>query len=559
MTAAQMNPELATWLRELDDEFLTAWANRGLLRRGRKLAESLPATPAATTCTIGPDECTATLDGHQQALQLPGGFEQLSCSCPAASACHHLIAFLLYLQKQAASVVNDPAETETGPPPWLSDDLAALEKQLGKSYYKRAQQLLLQAPEIELDDTAGALLVKVTDNEQYSVRIPRSLGIRAATCSCKAERCVHKALAVLAARQQAGLYDPLADLNEALSSAQYDVVEQLQDWLRELVGQGSAGLSRALLERGEALVTVAKQADFPLLASLLSGLLERLNDELAGRSFLQMEQLRSRLAPLWGRLKALRQTPLPQSLQALVGTHKRHYRLVQELELLVIGAEAWQSAAGFCGLSLHCYAPASGEWYRHTQARSLQQAEASDWSPQQCWQHETWGGQRFYNLPLRRICVRRGWLSRDNQLSGRDGTLIESDSTIVSATALPLRTDFASLRADYARTMQGDPLLPPGPQAVVLKIARTEAPVFDSVNQVWSQPLYDAAGQPLPARLLLANAATAAMQKRLDRLWRQGKHWDVCFGWLSLRGTELQLQPVSLRCVGEGKWIQLSL
>ena len=550
-----MDKTIAAWLRELDEDFMIAWANKGLLRRGLKLADSLPADAA----TANAEDCQAQLEGHQQVLKPPGGFEQLSCSCPAPGACHHLIGFLLCLKNQTNAAGDPPATESAERPPWLAEDLSALEQQLGKSYLKRAQQVLLQAPDIELRDSARGLVARITEAEHFEVRIPRSIGLRAATCSCKAERCWHKALAVLAARQQADLYDPLANVEHALSSGQIDVVAQLNDWLRELVLQGSAGLSRALLERGDALVTVARQADFPLLASLLAGLLERLYDELAGRSFFRFEQLHNRLAQLWCRLQALQQIPLPQPLLALAGAHKRQYRLLQNLDLNMIAAEAWNSAAGFSGLSLHGYDPVNRVWYRHTQARSDQQAEASNWTPQRCWQHDTWGRQRLQDLPLSRIRLRRGWSSLDQQLSGREGTLIERIADQLSDAELPICTDFARLWAECAQTLRHDPLLSPRPLPVLLKIERADAPVFDSLNQTWSQCLYDSAEKTLAAHILLADDTSAALRGQLDRLWRQSKRWDLIFGWLSQQGASLRFKPVSLRCREETKWRQLSL
>ena len=35
-----MNKALAAWIADINDDYLTDWANRGLLRRGRKLADS---------------------------------------------------------------------------------------------------------------------------------------------------------------------------------------------------------------------------------------------------------------------------------------------------------------------------------------------------------------------------------------------------------------------------------------------------------------------------------------------------------------------------------------
>ncbi len=548
-----MLAELTAWLQGLDDGYLTDWANRGLLRRGRKLAEGLE----ADVCRVTESDCTAAIEGHTQALMAPG-FKDLSCSCPAAGPCHHLIAFLLCLQCHP-DLATRTERDDAGPLPWLVEDFSALEKLLGRTHVKRARRLLLQGPEIVLDEGEGGLIAVITDSARHTVRIPRSPGLVAATCTCNAERCVHRALAVLQARQQAGLYDPRADLDEVLDAPQREVVSQVRDWLREWVAQGSAGISRASMERGEALATVARQADFPLLASQVTGMVKLQKDELAGRAFVDIHHFRLQLTQVWARLRALQTTPLPQPLNVLAGEHKRHYRLIHHLELIGVGAEIWHSQTNYLGLSVHFYAPAEQAWYRHSQARSLQQAEVSSWSPQQCWKSGAIGGLAYRRIPGAHIRIFKGWVSSDRQLSGRDGTVLEVLSPELAETVPPIATDFAGLARDYGHRLSANPLVLSPSLPVIVRVAGATEPIFDRIEQILWQRLLDTHQRALRLEVTVRDEGSAAISKTLERLWCGGKRWDTIFGLLSHRERTLLLSPISIRCQGESPWTHLTL
>lgn len=552
-----MTAELRAWLGELDDDYLTGWANRGLLRRGRKLA----AGAGAPVCEQTDDGWTATLEGQRQTLT-GAGFDKLGCSCPADQTCHHLLAFLLLLKKQLdeqpPSVDPQPAE----PPPWLAADLKSLSKTLGAGHCRKARELLLQALPVTLEETAAGLGAEVNDGASYRVRVSRALGLAGSTCSCGAERCRHRALAVLYARQQAGLYDPAADHQDALNAAQQQAVDELQGWLQEFTQAGINGLARQHVERGEALATLTRQADLPLLAATLSGLTTLAKDELAGRSFIAPNHLATQLAQLWLRLRALRQVPLPQPLSVLAGSHRRHYRAVGPLTLIVAGAERWQSKTDYLGLTLYCYCPDDGRWYRHTQARAAAQADTAGWSPEDCWRRERWTPTLapYRQLPGSSLRLTRGWATAAGQLSGREGTELErlNDST---ATQPPAADDFARLLADYRQALAADPASPPPRLATLIAVAAADPPRFDELDQRWSQTVYDAAGTGLSLTLQAADPVSAAAVDKLGRLWRKRRRWRAVFGMLGLHDAAPapQLTPVSLIASKDGPWQHLTL
>lgn len=548
-----MNKALAAWINDINDDYLTDWANRGLLRRGRKLAENLD----ASICELADTHFQANIDGKQQTLSAPG-FEHLSCSCPATAACYHLIAFLLCLQKHLASLTPSVSSEPETAAPWLEEDFETLTKQLGKAHVKRAHRLLLQGSEITLDNSSSSLVAEVIERSRHTVRIPCSVGLAASTCTCATPRCVHRALAVLYARQQAQLYDPLVEsTQQTLTPAQNEALEQVRNWLRELVSLGTTGLSRGLIERGEALATVTRQVDLPLLSSQIGALCQLQEDELAGRGFIETGQFRRQLAQLWLRLQALQTIPLVQPLPQLGGIHKRDYHLVQNLRLIGIGAECWHSKTNYLGLTLHFYAPEQDAWYRHTQVRSVAQAQTSDWSPQQCWRQESWAGAaRYQKIPGRELRLLTGWSTHEGQLSGREGTSLEtvSDDGIQDLTTLPIRSDFALLTQHYGKALSADPVAPPPRLPALIEVVQGQKPVFTELDQHWTQSVYDMHGNRLELIVSVTDDTSAQALTSLNRWWQSGKRWRLLFGHLGLHRDSLSLTPISLCCYGEKQW-----
>ena len=52
-----MDAQLIDWLHTLNDDYMISWANRGLLRRGRKLAQSVD----HSDCQLNETECCAVI------------------------------------------------------------------------------------------------------------------------------------------------------------------------------------------------------------------------------------------------------------------------------------------------------------------------------------------------------------------------------------------------------------------------------------------------------------------------------------------------------------------
>ncbi len=537
------------WVREIDEGYLQDWANRGLLRRGRKLATGL----AGDSCGFDPQGGW----GHivQQRLNAPG-FNALSCSCPATGPCHHLVALLLCLKRHSEVDEPDSEGARPGEPAWLLTDPAQREKSLRKPHLLRAARLLRQGVAVTLEVGPQGLIAKIREREDYLVRIPASAGIEGSTCNCGAEHCVHRALAVLEALRQHGDYDPHGAGEEVLSEEQTDCIEQASSWMRHLVLLGESSLGQTTIERGQALVTQMQQLDLPQPSRELQGLLQRLIPELSAQSGSDAAGIRRNLAPLWARLGALRNRPLPQPLQDLGGVHKRFYRRVDQLLLYVVGIEIWGQRDRAQGLSFYLYAPRQRRWYRHGQVRSRQQAEAGNWSPQRCLQQESWGdGPPYKLLNGKSLRLVTGWVSADGHLSGRPGTrLTLGDET----PALPVYQRYRQLAKDYVASLPALGEFGFHRFPAVIAIAGCEPARLDEIQQRWSKRVFDPTGLVLHLQLGL-NADTTDRLDGLRQLEGAENGERLVFGLVGGEGEMLTLSPISIKLDPQSPWQHLSL
>ena len=172
---------------------------------------------------------------------------------------------------------------------------------------RKALRWMAQGFEAVLEEAPATLIGELSNPDEVTVRLPRAGGLAAASCSCKAAACAHRALVALQARRLAGA--PMPELPaHALEAGALQRLAQARQWLTGWVLQGRAGMSPAFLDQGEALATELRQADLPRPASVLNLLVRALRDERAGRAG-AAERVAPLLAALWMLLRGLSQQP----------------------------------------------------------------------------------------------------------------------------------------------------------------------------------------------------------------------------------------------------------
>ncbi len=225
-----MRPDLAA----LSDEVLVTLANRGLLKRARKmLAKGRgPVVSVEGEVVVGVFD-----DGVKTRLEPGVPLAESDCSCGAPGVCRHRIAVVL-------------ACRDAAPPPPVEDwspaefDDAALIDGLGKRLFDRASRLARRGLVVEVlgDGSPTARLLTCT----VRFLVPHDLGY--ARCDCKVpELCEHVALAVFAWRRAARV-PSIVELG-ARADLDLSSLEELVDLSRGLIEEGVVNAPESLVQR----------------------------------------------------------------------------------------------------------------------------------------------------------------------------------------------------------------------------------------------------------------------------------------------------------------------
>lgn len=512
------------WLQAQDEESIIAWANKGLLRRGQKTLDASP-----PQLHLEADRASAQIDGFTQQLN-GAGFNHLTCTCPTPGPCHHLCALLLALKSAAPTQV---AELSPAEPYWLSLPMAQLEAMFSAAAMKKAQVLMSQAVPVELQLQANALLARIQNLEEISVRLPLIGGIDDSTCSCRKSLCAHRALVILHARAEAGLDTP-ALAPPTLSEAAINQLTKLQHWILSLVMQGWGNTGPAFLDQGEALATELKQAQMPRVSVLVRQIVGLARSSRRHNG----EQFQPTLNSLWVLMSGLQQPQFPRPLKELTGSHRRTYRTVQSLTLQCAGVELWQTDSGFHGFSVYFWTPERAEFVIWSQARPIE--SDLEWEPADALKQASLGGVKLANLIQAPCKLLLGWLSADNRLSSRDETRLTAYSG--RSASIPVCA-LETIQSRWAKKISVDPwqLLNPEPERIKVT---SQTPVQKLPGtQTWFLYLWDGSG----CRLRVEGDLKGPQKQAFEQLSASPQiPIDEIFGVIHCNQGELVMRPVAL-------------
>lgn len=546
---------LKQWLSDLEDDDFIAWANRGLLRRARKLLSDTQALNPEPSFEQAPLSVRVAHGDQQHTVTLAeAGFKHLDCSCDAVGPCQHAICALLFAQDwlqhhpatttkssdgdHANEASDPPAPATLAPGPWLIDNHVERIKQLGRKELESATEKLKRGLPVHIQEERNALVGTVIEQQSYRVRIPRNAGLDASLCECGKARCLHRAAVVLKAVDEAGIC-ALEQLPEApLSDEEQHSLNDSRDWLQHIVRIGLHQLEPHSISRGQALATQVRQSGFPRLAGQLSRLCEVLKQELQAQAAVSTQVIRERILDAMILIRALQTEPMPRPRYQLAGVHRREYFQTANLELHCVGLQAWVSSRGMSGLSVLFCDRLQQQWYRYNVVRPQQQY--GRFSPQEIISSERWGQQTLKSLLGQQIQVEQAWLSVDGSLSGREETQLEPQGQQQAQVI----THWQTLRQRMAEAIQQTPFDQSPRIPVLIQAKACAQAVFDTTEQRWQQKLYDDSE---------STETLIAQQQGPTRAWLQAmqaglKPTQLIFGYLGLEGTKLRLQPISLQC-----------
>jgi len=534
-------------LAPFDDAALAALASKGLVRRARN---DVATTPPAV---LGPDgggggvRLRVAVGDATALLTLPPS--QSSCTCPAAGVCRHVLAALIFVRESGP--LPDTEGTGAAPGPSavaeiLAVDDGSLARWAGKALVARASRSLAFGPPAEIEE-AGAVVVRFPGRNVTCRWMPGG-GLAGTLCSCHAPApCQHRVAAVLAVQAARGARD-LAGAAAALEPpadaprTRDEVRASLGSVLAAVVTSGTSRVSRATADRLRTLAVSAHGVDLPRLERLVRTLADEV--ELALARHAQADP--ARLLAAAARADVLR-VALARPTPALVGAHRSHYEPAGEIELVGLGARAWQTRSGYAGLTVYFWDRSARTWSTWTDARptTLRTTAGGGFDPRARYLTAgPWSGLPNPSHASRHVLRLTGaYRNRSGRLSGRPSTTSfdtgPSDPT--EAPAVVRWTDLIGRAARLFGGGLGDRT--EGDALVRLAPADWSPAAFDPIRQEIVRAVTDADGRSLP--LVLAEtpenrAAVAALESFLPA------PSDSLLGLLKLDAGRLCVEPVAL-------------
>jgi len=590
-----LREQLRAQLARYDEDALVAWGSRGLLRRAGKDLETQ--TPRVEQ----DDEQALVLAfaGHRQRFDARGP-TQAHCGCPASGVCQHLLAAVLWLQREDLareatldSPIAPPGSVEshadraaaiadvTDPRAPLHAELLAfsaaqLVRYAGKTGYHWAWQHVQDADPAQGPRIGGERNI-VIDLVQPRI-VFRYVGgglahLIADGAPTRVEK--HRVVAVLAYQRAHGqaiappalpTLEPSLDLGkahqlgESRDPARRDSRTRLRAALAQLLDEcmalGLSHLSQHVQERYSTLAVWAQGADYPRLALLLRRIADHVELLLERAGGADEHRLLEELALAHALASALAVADaVGQAPAHLLGRARGEYENAGNLILWGLGALPWRAASGYLGLTMLFWSPQSRSFLACTDARP----ESQRFDPRARYQAPgPWAG-----LAAPAQASGQRLQLRDAQTSAA-GRLSTSDKTHAAVQALPSTELFADLSPhtswqaliDSRQSLPASLLSEPRPMLdwVVLRPARYAQARFDASRQTLLWPLHDAEDRVLEAEVAYSPLSAHAIE-RIEEMTPPQIDGQWLVARLRSTGGRWTVEPLSLIRRENGKGV----
>lgn len=543
------------------EEFLVAFANKGLYKRALKDCEAVE----AFVLEARGEALTVTLD--EVCVTLSTSIAKSVCSCPSKAVCKHILMAVLCAAEYAAQAPQ-VRESELGEPTAAAAEptsaapfaalrgasLAALRKQAGKRLFEDTLRLVQEGWSASFSE--GELLAAAINTEDIVVYFPREDSVNRAVCKCGTQGlCRHKLVAILSYLSLNGLLDGVQEQEETalLGDALLELLRTADDFLVDVMVKG-------VVCAGENDVTAAAQLSVRLDAQgagNLSRAFRRLSADFENlleknAAFSQLEVFAA-LSRLHNTVTLLLRSPGDSALVvSLIEGNRSEYYTTPSGTFTGLGAYPWQTRSGYFGITAFlyhhekqrvcAYTVSMAGFYERTAGYSSMQSLKAMFT-----RGEHWDSQ----LSLETISASR--MTLGNYKSNFLNRLSSGKQTVCS---LRERTRPADVRELPCAAEPGGAAPPePEPYAYFSKkrpeevvavravgIVRME---FDRVDQVLRFGLLGADGASADAELAFSELNEPAI-RYLERLGKKGEFSERYFICLRRRA----LVPVSV--VGEG-------
>ncbi len=492
-----------------DDDALSLYANAGLLRRAKKDLEA----DKISLVTDQADSATLLSDGQTVSLNTQG-LAAAQCTCSALSGCKHILAAVLWVQKQGNNKQSNGQDTNLANPnehiqsepdtshqqaqvdALMAEVLALSASSIHKSCgianirlaYQYAQNFIESPPSLEC--TAQQIKWRLPDMDSPILYIKGTdFNGMVSELGNKEKKAIHLA-AIAHFWQQHNQQWPWPEKSlpqiqslTTLSDDEIKCLDLIEGFLHELLKQGLSHVSKMSAKQLQMFNMSARAEGLQKLSSLLR-LLSSQVSLLAEQHFsMDEETVLATLSRLYAYMTSLRHATA-EHLQTLRQNQKRQYQYqTDSLSLLPLGYRWWQSQTGALGASLYFWDGQS--ICQSTQARP-NDADSS-FNRYNIGQYLSWWQQSVPGLMHHRIELQQPRLFEDNlAFHGESKAILQQRFDLTEYQALSQQCGFSNwmrLAQDLTEKSDNDDV----PAVLLLHICDHQDVYLDEIEQqlVW--------------------------------------------------------------------------
>ena len=548
---------LPAWLapyQHLDEAALSTWGNPGLLRRANKAVEAGEVTLLEIGAEQGQwqnDDALVTLNAQ--------GLTQAACNCPAAGACKHILAAVLWVQQTlqnssaAADMLAEDTEASQMPNHAQTGLQAALSEALdwerlnvgkiGKVHWRQAyavwadwQQGLPPSTEVQ-----AAKILFHTDLSSDAVVYLLGGGFAGMLSSIEKKRQVPVHLALIAQlwqeQQQSFpwpeevLPDDNADASR-LGEDERSLLLQLQTACQRLLQLGLNHLMASEVQQWQWLQLSARVERLPRLAGMLRRLAGEVRQLAENHILSDSNDTLLSVARLAAYIEALLHAD-GERLPSLRGVLRRTYQTQDEaMTVLPLGVNWWQGEGGASGLNVYVWSVEEAAIMTTVQARG----NANDRNFNR---YSAWNGAGFWNRSAEQIMGHQITLRAPRVLGDRLANQVAVPSQAQSLAPRffePALTSYADL------VQQSIALSTP----FLLPVGSYEPLYLDELEQRLEWVVYDTEQQWGAQLSLVINPVSNERAEQLQWLCEKNIAIDAVLVLARLDGQQVVLEPISV-------------
>ena len=546
--------ELGSFLKAVEDDYLTGLSNKGIVKRSYKDLEKEPVSVEEAG-----EQIIGRVGDAKVTLCLP--LTQSTCTCPAVGICKHIVMTILAAKRSAGRT----EETDTAKKIADSISLEQLQKAVDEKEWKRIVQELKSGDALRI--TRGVIVTVQDASNEITVNLTTPLEYSACTCHSK-KLCRHKVKAILALKLESGVLseDELQEVQKEQTADKWDkkrilpVLKQVQKTLGEMLMTGSVRIPPELADTLERHAISCHREGLALSEIKLRALSERVKAYQGRHADTTAKMLLKGVTEIYTQTLQLEHLlAAGGDISELAGEFRSEYSETGELLLMGLGMRHFVSPTGYEGETLYFLETNTGEWYTYTVAhptfyeKNQRRRSYGNTAP--------WGvSATLAQFSTSRIRLRDGKVNAQNRLSSTSQASAElyGESTADRERILEyVKEDFSKLWEEYLKRLQNRQDQQKEKHSEVelcetdkLFLLRPKAIAdmhYDEIGQRLVFYLEDQEGRRLRAQLTYAKqeaAAIKSLERLRDRLERKKAQIPVFLGSLYVEDGECVLYPI---------------